>query len=259
MVRSQSNYIKDQSFKQQPKRPKTLAVEQSRLAQVASEPTSKSQKEGLVKLSVILISIGFLALFIDVPFALAIKDNPLPKEIGRILRFSEIGGHGTGAAMILIGTLAASKMNLHRKRHRYLAFKLIAGTYLGGLIVDLFKLIIPRIRPRAADLGSASSLLDTFAFWMHDKSNFDPTDLMSFPSGHAAVAAGLAASLSWFFPDGKSVFIALAILASLQRVASHAHYPSDIFIGAGLGLVGAWLCAPHTYTKDLHNQELNGN
>ena len=259
MVHSQVKYLTDQPFKQQPRRPNTLVVEQPQLAPVASDPTQKSQKEGLVKLSAILISIGFLALFIDVPFALALKDNPLPKEIGRILRFSEIGGHGTGAAMLLIGALAASKINLHRQRHRSLAFKLIAGTYLGGLIVDLLKLIIPRIRPRAADLSSASSLLDTFAFWMHDKSNFNPTDLMSFPSGHAAVAAGLAASLSWFFPNGKPVFIGLAILASLQRVASSAHYLSDILIGAALGLVGAWLCTPHTHTKGLHNQELNGN
>jgi membrane-associated phospholipid phosphatase len=136
---------------------------------------------------------------------------------------------------------------------------LIAGTYLGGLIVDLIKLLIPRIRPRAADLASDTSLLDTFAFWMHDKSNFSHTDLMSFPSGHAAVAAGLAASLSWFFPNGKPVFVCLAILASLQRVASDAHYISDIFIGAALGLIGAWLCAPRMNTKGQHNQGLDDN
>jgi membrane-associated phospholipid phosphatase len=258
-VHPQTKRLTDQPFKQQPTRFNILVVEQPQFASAATESSPKIEKEGLVKLSAILFSIGLLALFIDVPIALALKDNPLPKEIGRILRFSEIGGHGTGAAMLLIGALAASKINLQRQQHRYLALKLIAGTYLGGLIVDLFKLIIPRIRPRAADLGSASSLLDTFAFWMHDKSNFNPTDLMSFPSGHAAVAAGLAASLSWFFPNGKSVFIGLAILASLQRLASSAHYLSDIFIGAALGLVGAWLCAPHTYTKGLHNQELNGN
>jgi membrane-associated phospholipid phosphatase len=259
MVHPQTKCLTDQPFKQRPTRSNGLVAERPQLAPAASEPIPKSQKKGLVKLSAILISIGFLALFIDVPFALALKDNPLPKEIGRILRFSEIGGHGTGAAMLIIGALAASKINLHRQRHRSLAFKLIAGTYLGGLIVDLFKLIIPRIRPRAADLSSTSSLLDTFAFWMHDKSNFNPTDLMSFPSGHAAVAAGLAASLSWFFPNGKPVFIGLAILASLQRVASDAHYISDIFIGAALGLIGAWLCAPRTYTEGQHSQGSNDN
>ena len=258
-MHSQPKDLTDQQFKHHSLQVNTLGIEQAQLGQVAPERVLKFTNAGLIKISLILAVIGFLAFLIDVPLALTLKDNPLPKEISRILRFSEIGGHGTGAAMLLVGALAASKINLQWKRHRFLALKLIAGTYLGGLIVDLIKLLVPRIRPRAADLASDTSLLDTFAFWMHDKSNFDHTDLMSFPSGHAAVAAGLAASLSWFFPNGKPVFICLAILASLQRVATDAHYISDIFIGAALGLVGAWLCAPRMNTKGQHNQGLNDN
>jgi len=258
-VHPQLKDLADQQFKHQSTQTNTLIIEQPPFGQVAQERVPKFTHAGLIKISVILALIGFLAFLIDVPLALTLKDNPLPKEISRILRFSEIGGHGTGAAMLLVGALAASQINLQRKRHRFLALKLIAGTYLGGLIVDLIKLLVPRIRPRAAELASDSSLLDTFAFWMHDKSNFSHTDLMSFPSGHAAVAAGLAASLSWFFPNGKPVFVCLAILASLQRVASDAHYISDIFIGAALGLIGAWLCAPRMNTKGQHNQGLNDN
>ncbi|MCP9880011.1 phosphatase PAP2 family protein, partial [Cyanobium sp. A1C-AMD] len=68
--------------------------------------------------------------------------------------------------------------------------------------------------------------------------------LMSFPSGHAAVAAGLAVSLCWFYPRGRSVFIALAILASFQRINSLSHFLSDICIGAAIGIAGALVFAP---------------
>jgi membrane-associated phospholipid phosphatase len=43
--------------------------------------------------------------------------------------------------------------------------------------------------------------------------------------------------------------VALAILASLQRISSSNHYLSDICIGAALGLIGASLCMPKQATQ----------
>jgi undecaprenyl-diphosphatase len=53
------------------------------------------------------------------------------------------------------------------------------------------------------------------------------------------MAAGLAAALSWKYPRAAWFFAALAIAAATQRVATSAHYPSDVLLGAALGLAGA--------------------
>ena len=194
---------------------------------------------------------GIAALALDIPVTLFLKAKPLHKELARILNLAEIGGHGTGAAMILIGALVIARPNWRRFSDRLLALRLIGGTYLGGLIVDIFKLLIPRVRPHSAMLESSSQAMDTFGRQLLEAGSHSRSALMSFPSGHAAVAFGLAASLSWYFPAGRPAFIALAILASLQRLFSGAHYLSDICIGAGLGLVGAWLCIPKPQARDF--------
>ena len=194
---------------------------------------------------------GIAALALDIPVTLFLKAKPLHKELARILNLAEIGGHGTGAAMILIGALVIARPNWRRLSDRLLALRLIGGTYLGGLIVDIFKLLIPRVRPHSAMLESSSQAMDTFGRQLLEAGSHSRSALMSFPSGHAAVAFGLAASLSWYFPAGRPAFIALAILASLQRLFSGAHYLSDICIGAGLGLVGAWLCMPKPEARDF--------
>ena len=194
---------------------------------------------------------GIAALALDIPVTLFLKAKPLHKELARILNLAEIGGHGTGAAMILIGALVIARPNWRRFSDRLLALRLIGGTYFGGLIVDIFKLLIPRVRPHSAMLESSSQAMDTFGRQLLEAGSHSRSALMSFPSGHAAVAFGLAASLSWYFPAGRPAFIALAILASLQRLFSGAHYLSDICIGAGLGLVGAWLCMPKPEARDF--------
>ena len=204
-----------------------------------------------LSIATLLIAVGMLSLMGDIQVARIMDLNPIPKEIGRILRFSEIGGHGTGAAMVLVGVIACSQFRWRRSGERMRALRLIAGTYLGGLIVDLFKLIIHRVRPSKAILESANSFFDTFGRQLLDSGSHGHSALMSFPSGHAAVAAGLAASLWWYLPTGRPAFVALAILASLQRVATNNHYVSDICIGAALGLVGAWLCMPKPQARDF--------
>ena len=202
-----------------------------------------------VVIGLVIAGIGALAL--DIPVTLFLKTKPLHKELARIFNLAEIGGHGTGAAMILIGALVIARPNWRRLSDRLLALRLIGGTYLGGLIVDVFKLLIPRVRPHSAMLEPGSQAMDTFGRQLLEAGGHSRSALMSFPSGHAAVAFGLAASLSWYFPAGRPAFIALAILASLQRLFSGAHYLSDICIGAALGLVGAWLCMPKPQARDF--------
>jgi membrane-associated phospholipid phosphatase len=65
----------------------------------------------------------------------------------------------------------------------------------------------------------------------------------SFPSGHAAVAFALFTMVALQFahiPIVPPLAISLAALAALSRVYDHAHWPSDVFAGSGLGVAVAF-------------------
>lgn len=57
----------------------------------------------------------------------------------------------------------------------------------------------------------------------------------SFPSGHAASAAAFATAVTAELPAAGLPLVALAGLVGLSRVATGAHYPSDVVIGWLLG------------------------
>jgi hypothetical protein len=201
----------------------------------------------LVATAMLLFAAGAAALPLDLPVAGWCKTHRLPGEIDRIVHLLEISGHSLGAA---IGLIAALTLD------RSLRFplpgrggiggrdftRMIAATYLGGLCVDVVKLSVERVRPRAADLTGVVSWFGTFGTGSLAAPKPRMSDLMSFPSGHSAVAAGLAAALAWRYPHGWPLFACLAVAAAAQRVVSSAHYPSDVACGAAVGLLGAALC-----------------
>jgi len=203
----------------------------------------------------------------DLPVARWCRGKPLPKELMRLLDFSEIFGHGVGVASLLAALLVIDpslrpRLPTHESRGsgrfpgrwlREWAFsdfvRLLAAIVTGGLLVDILKISIVRIRPRALDLDSIASVWATFGAEALAKApDAHGPDLMSLPSGHSAVAAGLAAGLTWKYPHAWPAFAAFAALAVAQRVFSSAHYPSDAAFGAALGLVGAaiWLAGRPT-------------
>jgi undecaprenyl-diphosphatase len=80
--------------------------------------------------------------------------------------------------------------------------------------------------------------------------------LQSFPSGHAATAAGLAVALAVLYPRGRWLFAVLAVLAALQRVEVQSHFPSDVLAGAALGcLTGALVSADWNLGRRLLHLE----
>lgn len=112
-----------------------------------------------------------------------------------------------------------------RRTGVHLALSLIVS----HLVVALCKKVVPRPRPY--------QVLDnvfTGRWLLHDA---------SFPSGHATASFCMATVLSMVFPALHVLFYALASMVAFSRVYLGLHYPSDIAIGAVLGMTTAWLLA----------------
>jgi membrane-associated phospholipid phosphatase len=105
-----------------------------------------------------------------------------------------------------------------------------AGAVLGGSAAELLKLIVRRRRP--GELGE-------YIFRPFTDRPFS-TGGLGMPSSHALVAFGAAAVLSRLFPRARLVFWALAWGCAFTRVATGAHFLSDVVVAACVGwLVGA--------------------
>lgn len=237
---------------------------QGRTTDALPGPAACRFRRRLLTIATTLGCLGSLALAIDLPVARWFKTHRPPSEINRLLNFSEAFAHGTGVAVILLvaaaldpsltaGWRAPSRSQRRSPSRSWGIFaerlrgtelwRLIAAAYGGGLVVNMIKALVDRVRPRVADLQGTASALATFsdqaATWAREQGATSASDFNSFPSGHSATAAGLAAALAWKYPRGARVFAALAAAGAAQRVVSLAHYPSDACLGAAIGLATA--------------------
>lgn len=201
-------------------------------------------------IAAVLGVLGCVLFLIDVPVATWFRAHRLPGDLSRLIDLSEAFAHGLAVA-VLLGVTVSLDPVLRRARSwpeaRHDLVRLVAAAYAGGLAVDLVKALVTRVRPRAVDLAAVATAFDTFGSTAAMNALAGgplgkSADLMSFPSGHAAVAAGLATALAWKYPHGALTFAALAAAAALQRVVSSAHYPSDVAFGAAIGVAVAAFC-----------------
>jgi membrane-associated phospholipid phosphatase len=180
------------------------------------------------------------ALAIDLPVASKFKqwnDPGISPTIHAYLGYFdtfEPFGHGLlGAALVV---LALHQLDPSR---RWAIPRLLACALTAGGAADLLKMLVVRVRPNEFAFTFDGSVWTTFGSWL-------PllrvgSQWQSFPSGHVATAAGLAAALVWLYPNGRLLFPLLAVLVGCQRIVSGAHYPSDVLMGAATGCLVALL------------------
>lgn len=101
---------------------------------------------------------------------------------------------------------------------------------LPSLVTTLVKRLIGRGRPMHFGDSGLFGLHPNWLDWTYQ----------SFPSGHSTTALALGAAIvflspRWFYP---ALVYACAIVAS--RVILGVHYPSDVYAGAVVGLLGAY-------------------
>ena len=100
---------------------------------------------------------------------------------------------------------------------------LLIASAASGLLKDVFD----RVRPALAEPG-VTALVSL------------PGDA-SMPSGHAATAAAAAGVVALLHPRLRAPLAALVAAIALSRVYLGVHYPSDVIVGAVLGLAIAWI------------------
>jgi len=192
-------------------------------------------------ITVMLLCCGFFALPHDLGIARFIKTESLPHSLDEILEKAETFAHGIGIAAILIVLFVVD----HSRR--WAIPRVILAVVSAGLAANGIKLLVGRLRPYSADLtaeftDSFTSVLPLFSVGSTERSS---------PSAHTAVAVAFAIGLGWLYPRGRYVFMTLAVLAAVQRIAGSAHFLSDVFWGGSLGyflgrgIMAGWLTGGH--------------
>lgn len=212
----------------------------------SSVPVGDRYRTWLLAIAAACVVAGLLAFSIDLPVARWCRQRPtpLPGDLLKFLNLAEVFAHGLGVTALIV-TLLVSDPTLamplpgRPAGPRGNLLRLVGAAAVGGLLVDLVKACVERVRPNSADLTAVDSAFGTFGSTALSGPLEHVAQLMSFPSGHAAAAAGLAAALGWKYPLGRPAFATLAVLSAVQRVVTSAHYPSDVCFGAAIGLAAA--------------------
>ena len=107
------------------------------------------------------------------------------------------------------------------------ALAFLASLAAGSLILHTMKTIMGRRRPR-----------DELELGLY---GFEPFGLNlrydSFPSGHALTIFCVAVILSGTIPMLAPIWFAIALYLALTRALLNAHFLSDVFVGAAIGLL----------------------
>ena len=100
---------------------------------------------------------------------------------------------------------------------------------VGSIILHGMKLIIGRRRPRDdMEMGLYGFV------WFKFKLDYN-----SFPSGHALTIMSVAVIVTCVWPHFAILWFAVALWLGLTRALLTAHFLSDVFVGAGIGLLAS--------------------
>jgi membrane-associated phospholipid phosphatase len=106
---------------------------------------------------------------------------------------------------------------------------------LGGIIAELLKVAFRRERP------GLTNGAHVFRSWSEQPFS---TAQLGLPSSEVAVAFAAATVLARLFPDAWLLWYALAVGCALTRVASGAHFTSDVILAALVGYVSTLILWP---------------
>ncbi len=175
---------------------------------------------------------------VDVPIARWFSHDPLPREVGDALDLSILYAHGTGIFLILVGII------LLAPRRRWHVPRLAALAMGGGAVATITKMFVLRPRPNSLNLDIATydyAWIWSFDWTLQHVAHFDAST-RAFPSAYLATATALTVGLWVVLPRGRWMFVALCLATMVQRLYCGAHFMSDLFGSAAVGLFWAYVC-----------------
>ncbi len=192
----------------------------------------------LLLLTLLSASMVPVTTLFDISISRWFIDRHLPGDISKSVELTECYAHGIGVLFIvmLIFRLAPRK--------RWCIPRLASLAFGAGAIAVIAKMFVLRGRPSNVNLHVASYDVAwrwTFDWSLDHVAAFDSA-YRSFPSGHTAIATGLTIGLCLMFPRGRMMFVFLLAMAMIQRLASYAHYTSDLMGGLAIGLLWSYVC-----------------
>ena len=199
---------------------------------------SRSGIRGYWSLSALFAMAGIAVMPLDQMLGNPNNLESLPGDLTRIVTLSEIFAHGFGVALV------GAAVWIFSSNDRKLIPRIAMCAIWPALGANLVKLLFARFRPikyfdEFSQANFPSTIGDTFLGFMPIQRFNTVYVAQSFPSAHAATVWGLAIGMSWAFPKGRWLFVGIAILASIQRVTSFAHWSSDVFWGISIAFLMA--------------------
>jgi membrane-associated phospholipid phosphatase len=184
---------------------------------------------------VLLIIIGVACLPFDRQAAHLIYDH----ESAGFEQFLQRTTHFAKAAHWLIAAIAAYAIaqailtfkgdNAAARLASDCSLAFIVCLAVGSIILHGMKLIIGRRRPRDdMEMGLYGFV------WFKFKLDYN-----SFPSGHALTIMSVAVIVTCVWPRLAILWFVVALWLGLTRALLTAHFLSDVFVGAGIGLLAS--------------------
>ena len=160
--------------------------------------------------------------------------NPLFDVIMSI--FSWLGSGYVLAGLIGLGLYIFDRENFGRN----FAIGIVAVA-VGGIFIQILKEVVERPRPLKdmADLIMANKV--------HINIVLEPLKHGSFPSGHAQTAFGAAMFIAYTYRKNLSLLFMAALIVGISRIYVGVHYPSDVLVGALVGIVVSFLICYFSY------------
>jgi len=114
-----------------------------------------------------------------------------------------------------------------RRNLEMVIFAFAAAIFSRFIITEIIRYFFPRIRPFVEN--SVNLLI-----------GYNTTE-SSFPSGHAAFFFALSMVVYFYNKKAGILFFIASFLISISRVFSGIHWPSDILVGAIVGIFSGWI------------------
>lgn len=179
-----------------------------------------------------------LSTLVDIPASRWFASDPLPRELADMLDLCRVYSHGSGVFIILLGLI------LMAPNRRWYVPRLAVLATGGGAVATIAKMFVLRPRPASLNLDVATydyAWIWAFDWTLEQVATFDAST-RAFPSGNVSTAIALSVGLWVVLPRGKWLFATICLGTILQRMQCGAHFVSDLFGGAGCGLLWAYAC-----------------